>query len=141
MTQDQRDPWAISPCIFAHIPFLIKFLFRGEGCFWVWWWLQALVMYLLLLGRPDWLQKYRSSPPEVLLEKGVLKICSKLTREHPCQSVISIKLQSNFIEITLRHGCSPVNLLHFFRTPFSKNSSGRVLLEMVLVESTIGYAI
>ena len=34
-------------------------------------------------------------------------------REHPCQSVISIKLQSSFIEITLRHGCSPVNLLHF----------------------------
>ena len=30
------------------------------------------------------------------------------------QSVISIKLQSNFIEITLRHGCSPTNLLHLF---------------------------
>ena len=29
-----------------------------------------------------------------------------------------IKLQSNFIEITLRHGCSPVNLLHIFKTPF-----------------------
>ena len=24
----------------------------------------------------------------------------------------------NFIEIALRHGCSPVNLLHIFRTPF-----------------------
>ena len=23
------------------------------------------------------------------------------------------------IEITLRHGCSPINLLHIFRTPFS----------------------
>ena len=32
-------------------------------------------------------------------------------------------LQSNFIEITLRHGCSPVNLLHIFRTPFLKNTS------------------
>ena len=30
---------------------------------------------------------------------------------------ISIKLKSNFIEITLRHGCSPVNLLHIFKTP------------------------
>ena len=30
----------------------------------------------------------------------------------------SIKLQSSFIEITLWHGCSPVNLLHIFRTPF-----------------------
>ena len=44
------------------------------------------------------------------------------------QSVISMKLQSNFIEITLRHGCSPVNLQHIFRTPFPKNNSGRLLL-------------
>ena len=34
----------------------------------------------------------RSSHPEVFLRKGVLKICSKFTGEHPCQSVISIKL-------------------------------------------------
>ena len=26
-------------------------------------------------------------------------------------------LQNNFIEITLRHVCSPVNLLHIFRIP------------------------
>ena len=71
---------------------------------------------------------YRSSPPEVFLGKRVLKIYSKFTREHPCQSVISIKLPSNSIKITLRHGCSPVNLLHIFRTPFPKNTSGRLLL-------------
>ena len=35
---------------------------------------------------------------------------------------------SNFIEITLGHGCSPVNLLHIFRIPFPKNTSGRLLL-------------
>ena len=29
---------------------------------------------------------------------------SKFTGEHPCLSAISINLQSNFIEITLRHG-------------------------------------
>ena len=34
----------------------------------------------------------------------------------------------NFIEITLRHGCSPVNLLDIFRTPFPKNTSGGLLL-------------
>ena len=38
----------------------------------------------------------------------------------------------NFIEITLRHGCSPVNLLHIFRTPFTKNSSERLLLNTLL---------
>ena len=56
--------------------------------------------------------------PEVFLEKGVLKICSKFTGVHPCRSVISIKLLCNFIEIALRHGYPPVNLLHIFRTPF-----------------------
>ena len=34
----------------------------------------------------------------------------------------------NFIEIALRHGCSPVNLLHIFRTPFPSNTSGWMLL-------------
>ena len=68
----------------------------------------------------------RSSRPEVFLGKGVLKICAKFMGEHPCQSGISI--QSNFIEITLRHRCSIVNLLHFFRTAFPKNSSKRLLL-------------
>ena len=67
---------------------------------------------------------YRSSPPEVFLGKCVLKICSKFTGQHPCRSVISIKLHSNFIKIALRHGCSPVNLLHiseylFLRTPLT----------------------
>ena len=86
--------------------------------------------------------KVKNSPSEVFLRKGVLKTCSKFTGEHQCRSAISIKLQSkatllkstllkiqsNFIEIALRHGCSPVNLLHIFRTPFSKNPSGGLLL-------------
>ena len=83
------------------------------------------------------LQSFRSSHPEVFLGKGVLKICSKFTGEHPCRSVISIKLQSkatakqsNFIEITLWHRCSPVNLLHIFRTPITKNTSESLLLEL-----------
>ena len=70
----------------------------------------------------------RTSLPEVLFGKGVLKICSKFIGADTCRIVISIKLQSNFIKITLQHWCSPVNLLHIFRTPFSQNSSGRLLL-------------
>ena len=68
----------------------------------------------------------------MFLGKGVLKINSKSTGEHPCQSAISIKLQSNSIEITLRHGCSPVNLLHVFRTPFYRNTSGWRLLNKLV---------
>ena len=36
----------------------------------------------------------------------------------------------NFIEIALWHGCSPVNLLHIFRTPFPRNTSGWLLLNI-----------
>ena len=65
----------------------------------------------------------------MFFRNDVLKLCSKFTGEHPCRNAISIKLQSNFIEITLRHGCSPVNLLQVFRTPFPKNTSWRLLLK------------
>ena len=40
------------------------------------------------------------------------------------------QIYRKFIEITLRHGCYPVNWLHIFRTPFSKNSSGLLLLSL-----------
>ena len=57
--------------------------------------------------------------------KGDLKICSKST-EHPCRSAISVRL---------RHGCSPVNLLHTFRTYFPKNTSGGLLLFLVKLQT------
>ena len=38
------------------------------------------------------------------------------------------KCDCNLIEITLRHGFYLVNFLHIFRTPFSKNTAGRLFL-------------
>ena len=70
----------------------------------------------------------RSSHPELFLRNGVLKTLSKFTGEHPCRKVISIKLPCTFIEIALRHGCSPVNLLLIFGKPFLKNTFGWLLL-------------
>ena len=88
-------------------------------------WFPALLIkcLLLLMGR--------SSHPEVFLRKGVLKICSTFTGEYPCRTGISIKLQSNFIEIAFRDGYSPVNLSLIFRTLFSRNTSGWLLLNGV----------
>ena len=60
----------------------------------------------------------------MFLKKAVLKICSKFIGEHPCRSVISIELFWKIIDITHKHGYSPVNLLHIFRAPFTKNISG-----------------
>ena len=68
----------------------------------------------------------------MFLRKGVLKIYSKFTGVHLCWS--TPKLQSNFTEIALRHGCSPVNLLHIFRTTFLKNTSGWLLLKATIVK-------
>ena len=42
-----------------------------------------------------------------------------------------VALQSNFVEITLQHGFSPVNLLHIFRIPFTRNTSGWLLRSRV----------
>ena len=75
---------------------------------------------------------HRSSHTKVFFKKGVLKIYSKFTKEHPCRSVISIQLQSNFIEIALWHGCSLVNLLHIFRTSSPRNASGWLLLNICI---------
>ena len=36
-------------------------------------------------------------------------------------------LKCELNKVTLQ-GCSPVNLLHIFKTPFPKNTSGRLLL-------------
>ena len=76
----------------------------------------------------------------MFLGKGVLEICSKFTGEHPCQSVISIKLLCK-TEVTLRHGCSPVCLLYIFRIPFPKDTSGRLPLLFVIrvCQISLGY--
>ena len=87
------------------------------------------VVILMVKDRKNAVWKIRSSHLEVFLGKGFLKVWCKFTGEHPCRSVISIKLQSNVIEIALRHGFSPVDLLHIFRTPFPRDTSGWLLLK------------
>ena len=72
----------------------------------------SIESYLMTPRRKERWIKVRSSHSKVFVGKGVLKIYRKFTGEHPCRSVISIKLQSNFIEIALRHRCTPVNLLY-----------------------------
>ena len=65
--------------------------------------------------------------------RGVLKICSKFTREHPMRKWGLNK----FIEITLRYECSPVNLLNIFRTPFPRKTYGGLPLRFVDIYAEI----
>ena len=52
----------------------------------------------------------------------------QIYRRKPFGSAISIKLQNNFIEITIRYGFFPVSLLHGSVLPFPKNISGGLFL-------------
>ena len=61
-------------------------------------------------------------------------ICSKFTGELPRLSVIS---KSNFIEIIIWNGCSPVNVLHIFRTNFYKSIYEGLLLKLQIYEKLV----
>ena len=79
----------------------------------------------------------RGSHPEVCLGKVILKTCTKFAEEHPCRSVIAIKLQNNFFEVTLWNRCSPVDLLHIFRARFPKYTFVRLLLSIPNTEAYV----
>ena len=104
-----------------HVMSKIKHSSKSHRCLFAFY---RRIFLKLLLGLKERLNTFRSSRPEVFLRKGVLKIYSKFTGEHPYRSAISIKLLCNFIEIALRYGCSPVSLLHIFRKPFSRKPLG-----------------
>ena len=42
----------------------------------------------------------------------------------------------NFIEVIPWHACSPVNLLHIFRTPFPNNTSGGTASVLIQLEKS-----
>ena len=101
---------------------LILNIFDTLFCFHCWLWtIRSQLGRLIAVEKISFISN-RSSHPDVFLRKGVLKIRKKFTGGHPCRSAISIKLLCNFVEIALRHGCSPVSLLHIFRTPFLKGA-------------------
>ena len=61
-----------------------------------------------------------------------LKRYSENISKHTYPSAIDIR---NFIEIAFRRGCSRINLLHIFRTPFSNKTSGGLFLTLALATS------
>ena len=79
------------------------------------------IIFRYLARFSDTFRGYRQKqPPRCVLRKKCSDNMQQIYRRTP--------MLCNFIEITLWHGCSPVNLLHIFRTPFPKNTSGWLLL-------------
>ena len=81
-------------------------------------------VYLIL----EFFSLFQKKPPRSVLGKSCSENLQQIYRRSPMPKCDFNKAASNFIEITLWHGCSPVNLLHNFRTPFTKNTSGWLLL-------------
>ena len=91
---------------------------------------------------------YTTEKSEKLFRTAVLQITcellplkSSLQEKQPFRGVFRRRLSENMLQIYKRtpipkcdfnkvakHGCSPVSLLHIFRTPIYKNQSGWLLL-------------
>ena len=76
------------------------------------------------------------------LQKVLLIFLRKKLQKQPSRGALKKSCSENMQQIyrrtpmlkcdfTHRHGCSPANLLHIFRTPFSKNTSRWLLLELI----------
>ena len=102
--------------------FLLKwrltYLQNGNGCF------RKLFITWDALDMIDWILIFstiiKKQPPSVVPRKRRYENMQQIYRRTPMP-------KCNF-KITLRHGCSPVNLLLIFRTPFLKNTTGCLLL-------------
>ena len=69
------------------------------------------------------------------MQKDVLRNFTKFTGEHMCQSLFFNKVAdlrpATLLEKRLWYRRFPVNFLKFLRTPFLKNTSGRLLLPVL----------
>ena len=88
-----------------------------------------------------WLCKWKclqKQPSELLCKKHVVKNFSKFTGKHLCWSFLFNKIAGlrcfwTLLIKILRHRCFPVNFAKFLRAPFLLNSSGKLLLWLILI--------
>ena len=71
----------------------------------------------------------RSSRPGVFSRKRCSENMQQTYKRTPMPKCDFNKVESNFIEIALRHVYSPSNLLHIFRTSFLRKTFSWLLLE------------
>ena len=80
-----------------------------------------------------WGTKRQTQPPRGTSRKRCSRNMQQFHRRTSMLKCVSVKLLCNFIKITVRRGCSPVNLLHISRTPFHKNTFGWLLLKRGII--------
>ena len=76
--------------------------------------------------------KIQKQPREVFYKKAVLGNFTKFTGKHLCQSLSqqSCRPPATLLKNELWHRCFLVNFAKFLRTPFSQNTSRRLLLKV-----------
>ena len=74
-----------------------------------------------------WIRRlFQKQPSRVVLSKRCSENMQQIYKKTPMPKCNFKKVA---IEITFWHGCSPVNLLHIFRTHFPKSASGGLFLQ------------
>ena len=73
---------------------------------------------------------FQKHPPRGVPRKWCSENMQKICRRRPMSKCDFNKV---VIEITLRHRCSPLNLVYIFRTPFLKNTFERLLLTLIML--------
>ena len=77
--------------------------------------------------------------PRGALWKGVLENLAKFTWKHLASlffNKVAVLRPSTLFKKRLWHRCFPVNFAKFLRTPFSQNTSGRLLLSVLIQKQT-----
>ena len=71
---------------------------------------------------------FRSNHRRCSVKELVLRSFAKFTGKHLCQRLFFNKVAG--LRMNLWHSCFPVNFAKFLRTPFSLNTSGRLVLQL-----------
>ena len=80
---------------------------------------------------------YRSSHQRCSMKKGVLRNFPKFTGKHLCHSLFLNKVAglspATLLKKRLWNRYFPVNFRKFLRAPFLQNTSGRLLLDLIML--------
>ena len=95
---------------------------------------------LLLFEYYSHFSSTRSNHQRCSIQIGVLRNFTKFTGKHLCQSLFFNKVTgprpATLLKKRLWHKCFPVKFTKFLRTPFLQSSSWRLLLKMILKQSS-----
>ena len=113
--------WHLVPCdssvtLFINEAGIISIVNFLKNVYWLYCWHEFYMLEKMVLIWRTW--HFLNIPGKALWKCSYEKVFWKYTAN--LQENTYAEVQSTFIEITLRHGCSPIGLLYIFRTPFPR---------------------